>query len=83
MSAGVENLAALGPAQAPGISPGITAQPIPGGANLACQTSGESLLDYWGYGLTVAEVAVILLAFYLIFHVASYLALSRLYRQRR
>ena len=42
-----------------------------------------SLLNYWGYGLTVAEVAAILIAFYILFHLASYLALSHLYRQRR
>lgn len=64
-------------------SPGVSAQPMPGGTNLACATTGESLLDYWGYGLTIAEVVGILVAFYAVFHLASYLALSRLYRQRR
>lgn len=50
---------------------------------ISCESTGEGLLDYWGYHLALWEVFLILLSFYVFFHIVSYLALSRLYRQRR
>lgn len=61
-----------------------SAGPSHGGASkVSCESTGEGLLDYWGYHLALWEIFLILLAFYIFFHVVSYLALSRLYRQRR
>ena len=70
-------------AEAAAASSNSTTQTIAGGQVLACATSGEGVLNYWGYTLSVGAVCGILLAFYAVFHIASYLALSRLYRQRR
>ncbi len=54
-----------------------------GGLTPKCGTSGEQLLDFWDYKLSVGQCIGILFAFYAIFHVGSYLALSKLYRQKR
>ncbi len=54
-----------------------------GGLLPECDTSGDSLLVFWGYNLSVPEVIGILSLFYVVFHIGSYLALSKLYRQRR
>lgn len=54
-----------------------------GGLTPKCGTSGEQLLDFWDYKLNVGECIGILFAFYVVFHVGSYLALSKLYRQKR
>lgn len=54
-----------------------------GGLTPRCNTTGDDLLDFWGYKLGVAECVGILLAFYVVFHIGSYLALSKLYKQKR
>lgn len=54
-----------------------------GGLLPECDTSGDSLLEFWGYNFTILEVIGILALFYTVFHIGSYLALSKLYRQRR
>jgi hypothetical protein len=43
----------------------------------------SQVLKYWELTLTVPEVIAVLLGFYLFFHIASFLALSQLYKQRR
>ena len=45
--------------------------------------TGNQVLQYWELTLSIAEVVAILLGFYAIFHVASFVALSVLYRQKR
>lgn len=54
-----------------------------GGLTPKCGTTGEQLLDFWDYKLSVPQCIGILFAFYAVFHVGSYLALSKLYRQKR
>lgn len=54
-----------------------------GGLTPKCSTTGDDLLNFWGYHLSVAECVGILLAFYVVFHLGSYLALSKLYKQKR
>ena len=54
-----------------------------GGLTPRCDTTGDALLDFWGYHLSVGTCIGILMAFYVAFHVGSYLALSKLYKQKR
>jgi hypothetical protein len=54
-----------------------------GGIFQGCDATGDSVLAFWGYKLTTGQVLGILLVFYAAFHVGSYLALSKLYRQKR
>ena len=54
-----------------------------GGLTPHCDTTGDNLLDFWGYHLSVGTCIGILMAFYVLFHVGSYLALSKLYKQKR
>lgn len=54
-----------------------------GGLTPHCNTTGDDLLDFWGYKLSIGTCVGILLAFYVIFHIGSYLALSKLYKQKR
>ncbi|EIE27766.1 hypothetical protein COCSUDRAFT_45983 [Coccomyxa subellipsoidea C-169] len=54
-----------------------------GGLTPQCNTTGDDLLDFWGYKLSIGTCVGILLAFYVIFHIGSYLALSKLYKQKR
>ncbi|KAK9834196.1 hypothetical protein WJX81_007595 [Elliptochloris bilobata] len=50
----------------------------------ACRpTHGDTVLSYWEFTLGVGQVLGVLLAFYAVLHAASYIALARLYRQRR
>ncbi len=50
----------------------------------ACRpASGDTALAYWELSLGVPQVVGVLLAFYLVLHAASYVALARLHRQRR
>ena len=41
------------------------------------------VLTFCELTLTIPEVIAVLLGFYLFFHIASFLALSQLYKQRR
>ncbi len=54
-----------------------------GGLTPHCNTTGDDLLEFWGYHLSIRECIGILLCFYVAFHVGSYLALSKLYKQKR
>ena len=54
-----------------------------GGLTPHCNTTGDDLLDFWGYHLSVGTCIGILMCFYVAFHVGSYLALSKLYKQKR
>ena len=54
-----------------------------GGIFQGCDATGDSVLAFWGYKLTTGQVLGILFVFYAAFHVGSYLALSKLYRQKR
>ena len=54
-----------------------------GGVFTGCDSTGDSVLAFWGYKLTTGQVLGILFVFYLAFHVGSYLALSKMYRQKR
>ena len=53
-----------------------------GPSNLSnlCGETGNELLEYYGYSLSIGAVIGVLLGFYCLFHIGSYLALSRLYR---
>lgn len=54
-----------------------------GGLTPHCNTTGDDLLDFWGYKLSIGTCVGILCAFYVVFHIGSYLALSKLYKQKR
>ena len=54
-----------------------------GGLTPRCSTTGDDLLSFWGYHLSVVQCVGILLGFYMVFHLGSYLALSKLYKQKR
>ncbi|BDA42962.1 ABC transporter G family member 22 [Coccomyxa sp. Obi] len=54
-----------------------------GGLTPHCNTTGDDLLDFWGYKLSIGTCVGILVAFYVVFHVGSYFALSKLYKQKR
>ena len=45
--------------------------------------TGDHALDLWGLSIPPAEVIGILLTFYVVLHVISYLALSKLHKQKR
>ena len=46
-------------------------------------TTGDTALQLWGFNLAAGWVIGILFIFYAVLHVASYLALSKLYKQKR
>lgn len=60
----------------------VIADPLSGGAQPTCGTTGDQLLDYYGYTIPLAVLIGAMLAAYAIFHVGSYLSLSRLYKKR-
>jgi ATP-binding cassette, subfamily G (WHITE), member 2 len=72
-------------------SPGVFTMPstssdlffAAGGMLPECDTTGDSLLAFWGYRFSIGEVIGFLTMFYVLFHIGSYLALSKLYRQKR
>ena len=45
--------------------------------------TGDQALQLWGLTLPPAEVIGILLAFYVVLHLLSFLALSQLHKQKR
>ena len=60
----------------------LLADPLAGGAQPTCGTTGNQLLDYYGYTINTAILIAAMLAAYIIFHLGSYLSLSRLYKKR-
>ena len=46
-------------------------------------STGNVALEYWGLSIAPGEVIGILLCFYIVLHVASFLALSQLHKQKR
>lgn len=54
-------------------------------SGFTCQvtSTGADVLKYWQLTMGIPEVIAILLGFYVFFHLASFLALSQLYRQKR
>lgn len=57
-------------------------QELPGGSSAACMPDGQAVLSYWGYDLGVGTIFAILIGFYLVCHLVSYLSLRRM-RERR
>ena len=45
--------------------------------------TGDHALQLWGLSIPPAEVIGILLTFYVVLHAISYLALSKLHKQKR
>lgn len=60
----------------------LIADPLSGGAQPICGTTGDQLLDYYGYTIQIGILIAAMIAAYLIFHIGSYLSLSRLYKKR-
>jgi hypothetical protein len=46
-------------------------------------SNGERILKYWDFNMPVEEVIGILVAFYVAFHIISYLALANMYKAKR
>jgi len=55
---------------------------IGGGPQSTCTTTGEDLLGYYGYTIGMGVLIAALLVTYALFHIGSYLSLSRLYKKR-
>lgn len=45
--------------------------------------TGDQAIEFWGFDMRPGKVIGVLLAFYVVFHIGSYLALSKLYKQKR
>ena len=56
--------------------------PLSAGPSTNCSTTGNELLDYYGYNLAMGTIVGALIGFYVIFHIGSYLSLSYLYKKR-
>lgn len=61
----------------PLVAPGIA-----GTEQNACITQGETVLDYYGYTINTGILIAALATAYLISHIGSYLALSKVHRAR-
>lgn len=64
-------------------SPALVQQAISAGFTCQITSSGDDILRYWDFTLTTTQSACILLGFYAALHLASFLTLSRMYRQKR
>ena len=61
------------------VTPGMAAP----ATNCSAVGTGNQALAYWGINVGPGEIIGILLAFYFVLHVFSYLALSQLHKQKR
>lgn len=57
--------------------------PLGGGAVPACNTAGNTILNYYDFHLTIAICAAALLGFWGLFNIMSYHALLGMYRKRK
>ena len=64
-------------------NPKLAEQAYKSGFTCQVTTTGADVLRYWQLTEGIPQVIAILLGFYVFFHLASYLALSQLYRQKR
>ncbi|KAK9834135.1 hypothetical protein WJX81_001128 [Elliptochloris bilobata] len=64
-------------------NPEMVKQALAAGFTCQITSSGDDILRYWDFTLDVRQAACILLGFYVALHLASYLTLSRMYRQKR
>lgn len=61
----------------------LAIQALKAGITCTPTATGDQILHFWELTLTVPEVIAVLIGFYLFFHVASFTALSVLYREKR
>jgi hypothetical protein len=76
----------MGGAALPVLPPGTSLSDLriaAGGSFAGCDSTGDSILAFWGYKMSLGQVMAILAAFYVAFHAGSYLALSKMYKQKR
>ncbi len=64
-------------------NPSLAAQALAAGFSCQPASSGDQVLQYYELYIGVPEAIGILLAFYVYFHIISFLALTFLYRQKR
>lgn len=64
-------------------NPSLVSQAVSAGFTCQLTSSGDGILRYWDFSVDARQAAGILLGFYFTMHLASYLTLSRMYRQKR
>jgi hypothetical protein len=64
-------------------SSGLAVKALQAGITCTPTGTGDQVLQFWELTLSVGEVVAVLIGFYFFFHIASFVSLSVLYRQKR
>ena len=64
-------------------NPELVKQALAAGFTCQITSSGDDILRYWDFSIDARRAALILLGFYAALNLASYITLTRMYRQKR